>query len=255
MDDSSRWGRFEELRPDQLQRIVDRDPVAYWPLGLIEHHGWHLPVGFDGLKAQRLCRRLAERTGGVLLPVMWWGGEGGHGAFKWTLYQPAEAARAVLETTVLRLIDFEFRCIVLVAGHYPWRGPMDRVLPRVAEGHPEVLLIFGTEMDVAAPQAVLPGDHAARWETAYGLVLLPELVNMDALTSGRDEGSAWPQSGPPAGEARHPRVQFDAADPLFAQAGEDARSADAAQAAAMLDGLVEHVASRVSAWLGGRDRG
>ena len=71
------WGRFEESRPDQLQAIVEKTPVAYWPLGLIEHHGWHLPVGFDGVKADRLCRRLAERTGGVLLPVMWWGGGGG----------------------------------------------------------------------------------------------------------------------------------------------------------------------------------
>jgi len=255
MNDDSPWGRFEELRPDQLQRIVDAAPVAYWPLGLIEHHGWHLPVGFDGLKAQRLCRRLAERTGGVLLPVMWWGGQGGHGAFKWTLYQSTAAARAVLETTVLQLIEFGFRCIVLVAGHYPWRSLLAKVLPGVAERHPDVLLIAGTETDIGAPELTLPGDHASRWETAYGLALLPELVDMDALTPGRDEAAAWPCSGPPAQEGRHPHVCFDAADPLFAQAGEDARSADAAEAAALLDSLVDHVASRVHCWLRERDRG
>ena len=56
--------------------------VAYWPLGLLEHHGWALPVGYDGIKADRICQRLADHTGGVILPTMWWGGGGGHGAFR-----------------------------------------------------------------------------------------------------------------------------------------------------------------------------
>ena len=47
------WGRFEELRPNQLERIMAARPVVYWPLGLIEYHGWHLPVGFDRVKAER----------------------------------------------------------------------------------------------------------------------------------------------------------------------------------------------------------
>ena len=67
------WKRYEELRPDELAELVQRTPVAFWPLGLIEHHGWHLPVGYDGLKAEQLCRRIATRTGGVILPVMWGG--------------------------------------------------------------------------------------------------------------------------------------------------------------------------------------
>ncbi len=94
-----------------------------------------------------------------------------------------------------------------------------------------------------------------RTETGYALALLPELVDMDALTSGRAEAAAWPRCGPPAREGRHPQVCFDAADPLFAQAGEDARSANAAEAGALLDRLVDRVASRVRCWLGEQDRG
>src|SRR5687768_5802002 len=85
------WRRYEQLRPDELDVLLSSAPVAFWPLGLLEHHGWHLPVGFDGLKAERICIRIAERTRGILLPVMWWGGGGGHGDFKWTHYQSMEA--------------------------------------------------------------------------------------------------------------------------------------------------------------------
>lgn len=249
---AAQWGRYEELRPDQLQQVVAQAPVAYWPLGLIEHHGWQLPAGFDGVKAQRLCERMAVRTGGVMLPVMWWGGEGGHGAFKWTLYQPPDAAEAIFRNTMERLPAFGFRCFVIAAGHYPWRRIMDAVLPLLARAHPDRLYIWGTEMELGGEGLRLPGDHAARWETAYGLALLPELVNMGALKAGRSEADAWPEGGLPRREGRHPRVEFDAASPLFAQAGEDALKADAAEAEALIERLVEQVASRVNEWLRAR---
>ena len=47
------WKNYEELRPDQLEAQLEESPIAFWPLGLLEHHGWHLPIGFDGIKAQR----------------------------------------------------------------------------------------------------------------------------------------------------------------------------------------------------------
>ena len=84
----STWRRYQELRPDELAECIKATPIAFWPLGLIEHHGWHLPVGYDGLKAERICVRIAEHTGGVILPTMWWGANGGHGDFLWTHYQP-----------------------------------------------------------------------------------------------------------------------------------------------------------------------
>jgi creatinine amidohydrolase len=245
----AQWGSYEELKPDQLRRIVGQAPVVYWPLGLIEHHGWHLPLGFDGIKARRLCERMAARTGGVLLPVMWWGGEGGHGLFKWSLYQPPEAAQAILRNTVERLLNSGFRCFVLVAGHYPWRRIMDGALPPLARAHPDALFIWGTEMELGGEGLRLPGDHAARWETAYGLALLPELVDVTALKGGRAEADEWPEGRPPAAEGRHPGVVFDAAAPLFAQMGEDARRADAAEAEALVERLVQSVASRVNEWL------
>ena len=60
------WKRYEEQRPDQLEELLTQAPIAYWPLGLLEHHDWHLPIGFDGIKAGRLCQRLAQRIGDYL---------------------------------------------------------------------------------------------------------------------------------------------------------------------------------------------
>ena len=40
MNNSPIWRRYQELRPDQLAELVRTAPIAYWPLGLLEHHGW-----------------------------------------------------------------------------------------------------------------------------------------------------------------------------------------------------------------------
>ena len=249
------WGRLEELRPDQLEGIIRERPVVYWPLGLIEHHGWHLPVGFDGIKVERLCLRMVKQTGGLLLPVMWWGGVGGHELFKWTLYQDPDAARAILCATVAKLAGFGVRVFVLVAGHYPWEDMLRHPdFEKVRRAHPELLFLTGTEVTVASPPVALPrGDHAARQETSYGLSLLPELVDRAALRRGRDD-TAWPGGRPPPVEGRYPGVVFDPSEPLFAQLGEDPRLASEEEGERHVRLIVAEVTGRVEAYLrkGGR---
>jgi creatinine amidohydrolase len=232
---------------------VQTAPVAFWPLGLIEHHGWHLPVGFDGLKAERICIRVAERTGGLLLPTMWWGCLGGHGCFLWTHYQPAEAAEAILVRTVEQLIAFGFKAILLLAGHYPWVELLNRRLPTVRQAHPDVLLIWGTEANIGAPKVLIPGDHAAREETSYGLSLLPELVDLAALRGGRDAASSWPGGSAPA-EPIYPGVVADANDPLFAQLGADGRLASAQRGEEAITRLVDHLAAVIVRYLRRNDQ-
>ena len=239
------WKRYEELRPDQLAAIVSEYPVAFWPLGLLEHHGWHLPVGFDGLKADRICQRIAARTGGVILPVMWWGWGGGHDPFMWTHYQEEKAAASVLETTVRQLLKYDFRAVVLLAGHYPWQPILDRHLPPVQQDNPQALLLWGTEMSIGGDAVKIQGDHAAREESSFGLALFPELVDLDALRPGRDD-SSWPQKQPPPAANRHPGVCFDPSEPLFAQMGEDARTATASRGEDGLSPLVDHLAKAIN---------
>jgi creatinine amidohydrolase len=242
------WRRYAELRPDELAEIVADAPVAYWPLGLLEHHGWHLPIGLDGLKAESICARLAERTGGVLLPTMWWDAGGGHGEFMWTHYQSQDAAREILGRTVEQLIGFGFRVIVLLAGHYPWSSMLDRILPPLVAACPDVLLIWGTEMDIAG-EIRLPGDHAAREETSYGLALFPQWVDIHALRTGRGR-AAWPLGAEPPSERQHPGVCFDPSSDRFAQMGEDARLASALRGEKAISRLLDHLAGRIERHLG-----
>ncbi len=238
--------RYEELRPDDLAAIVRDRPVAYWPLGLLEHHSWHLPIGFDGIKADRFCQRMAQRTGGVILPVMWWGANGGHGPFLWTHYQDPAAAGQIAATTVRQLLHFGFHAIILVAGHYPWDGILNEHLSPIRAEHPNSLLIWGTEASLAGWELGVHGDHAAREETSFGLALLPELVKMDALHAGRGPES-WPNGNEPNGIPDVVRRSPD--DPCFSQAGEDARLATADHGNESLQKVIAIITARVNDFL------
>ena len=58
-------GRWEALRPDGLEAIIKTAPVVYWPLGLLEHHGWHLPVGFDDARTATTEERVTSFLDGA----------------------------------------------------------------------------------------------------------------------------------------------------------------------------------------------
>lgn len=247
------WRRYEELRPEQLREIVQSRPIAFWPLGLLEHHGWHMPIGFDGIKADRFCVQLAQRVGGVILPVMWWGGSGGHGPFMWTHYQPEEASRAIVAQTVRQLIRFGFKVIVLPFGHYPWDtvlAPVWGEIEQEAKAH-GVLLLTGDEGTIGRPAVKFRGDHAAKEETSFGLALLPEFVDQSLLVDGRDPKDHWPDGDDSPAKSIYPGVCADARKACFSQLGVDARQATAEHGWARLDPVLDELIRRIQAHLTG----
>ena len=64
---------YHKLRPHQLVRRRTECPVAYLPLGILEWHGLHNPLGLDGEKANAVMCYLAERQGGLVMPPLFWG--------------------------------------------------------------------------------------------------------------------------------------------------------------------------------------
>ena len=112
-------GRMEEMSPDELETVLAEAPVAFVPLGTYEHHGFHLPVCFDGIKAHALCERVAQRTGGTVLPTFFYGTGGGHVGYKWTLMLPEPQITPLIEATLDHLARQGFKVVVLLTGHYP----------------------------------------------------------------------------------------------------------------------------------------
>jgi creatinine amidohydrolase len=181
--------RYEEMSPDELEQAVAAKPVAYLPLGMLEWHGWHLPVGNDALKAQAICLRLAERGGGVVLPPWYVGVGGGHQAYPWSIaYEAEPEIENLLLHTFDRLAQFGFRVIVAITGHYP--GEQVRMVKQAAARHreqPGSARVLAMPEYEPYPGPERPGDHAGKWETSILAYLRPELVDISRISEHPDD--------------------------------------------------------------------
>lgn len=187
--------QLQFMRPRQAEEALRRFPAVYVPLGLIEWHGLHLPLGNDALKAHAILVKCAEQFGGVVYPPVYFpyvryvkGSEALH---------PEEEDWKIAMLTALfdRVKAMGARVIVGVSGHnvsqqIAW---VNRALePVVADG--TIAGIGLWEMTLSRSEES-DSDHAAKWETSNMMHFYPEHVDMSAL--GR--GPLAPDMKPPDG--------------------------------------------------------
>ena len=60
--------KYEDLLPHQFRSRLAEHPVAYLPLGTLEWHGEHLPLGSDAIISHGLMVEAAVQLGGIVMP-------------------------------------------------------------------------------------------------------------------------------------------------------------------------------------------
>ncbi len=240
MDVPSADVSLDRLGPRDIAAALVARPVVYLPLGTMEWHGEHLPVGLDALTAQGICAAAARRDGGLVCPALHYGTGGGHGLYPWTvMMEDGNAIAALLLRTMWRMRDFGVRLLVLFSGHFP--PEQLSLIERLAgEWNAEdgTLRVLALAVN-GAPGLPLAPDHAGIFETTLLHALHPELVRVDRL---RPHGAAEELEEDPFGAVRH-----DPAHPLYGVFGPDPRRFDPAGSASLLDEMVAWVVESVRA--------
>lgn len=226
----------DRLTPQQIEERLATASVVYLPLGSLEFHGPHLPIGLDALTAYGLCLRAAAAGGGIVLPTVHQAVGGEHSRYPWTVMSDApEAIETLLTETLSRLSDFGVRRVVLLSGHFAdeQRDLITRVADRWNGSHAELRVVARTLGQ--APQPPVAPDHAGRFESLLLHSLAPELVHVDALPD--------PETHPaPAGEDPFGQDRHRADHPLHGVFGPDPRRLDVDAAAGLRDHLVAWIA-------------
>jgi creatinine amidohydrolase len=162
------------------------------PIGILEKHGPHLPLGSDLIQARELAARAAKREYAVVFPDFYYGQiyEARHqpGAFA----LPSRVVFDLLDATCDEIGRNGFKKILLVNSH----GGNTNLLRYFAQAQLErrrdyVVYLFDpqSEPTSAAKQKALrksdpAGDmHAGEGETSTLLSLAPELVRQDRAGS------------------------------------------------------------------------
>jgi creatinine amidohydrolase len=172
--------RLHELHPRDLEDRLAVMPALVLPLGTIEWHGHHLPLGLDGLKAEAVAARVAEQTGAVLAPTAWWAADGV--PFPFTLRLEAGVVERVLGDALVQFAGMGFAAICIVNGHYGLAN--SRAVRAAALRCMEAT--DATALPIADYEALTDighrGDHAGVWETSLLWAAHPALIRLDAVS-------------------------------------------------------------------------
>lgn len=203
---------YEDLTPTAFRRRLKQAPIAYLPLGTLEWHGEHLPLGSDGLQSKHFFEILARDVGGIVLPMLHLGPDRKKtvadkvlygmdlGSMHWeedqkypdeqldgSAYWISEADfKILLEATWEQLARAGFK-IVVAHGHGPSTGFTKKYYREWQEKYGlQFFNCWGPQDDQGLGIMV---DHAAMNETSLVMALRPELVHMEYLP---EDPNTWP---------------------------------------------------------------
>ncbi len=188
--------RMAELTARELRELAGGDAIVIVPVGSMEQHGPHLPVGTDmflGREVARLAaQRAVDRHPVVVTEPVWTGLSEHHMAFGGTVTLDFRAFEAVLRGIVGSLHRHGFRHICLLNSHGGNIAALQVVTERLTLDF-GIPLVTTTYWHLAADllDPVLERQrgihHACEAETSMMLVTRADLVDL-----GRLEEAACP---------------------------------------------------------------
>ncbi len=180
--------QWASLTSDDLAALAGEHCVAVLPVGAIEQHGPHLPLGTDMMIADglvaRACGRLEAGVTAVILPTQAIGESTEHGDFPGTLSHEAETLLAAWTQIGAALTRSGIHKLVIVNAHGGQPQIVDLVAQRLRAYH-AMLVVRANYLGWPLPDGVMDtdeirhGHHGGQAETSIMLALHPGSVKMD----------------------------------------------------------------------------
>lgn len=109
---------WEELRQDEFKPAVEESGrVCLLPIGCVESHGVHLPLGCDVMHVLHHCQLATEKEPAVVFPPIYFGEKAGAGEFPGTIIFPEPLIHEILEACCKEIYRNGFKKILIVSGH------------------------------------------------------------------------------------------------------------------------------------------
>lgn len=181
---------MENMTVKLVREYLESRKSIIIPLGVVEQHGYHLPLKTDALIATHLGRMVGERTGILVAPTIHQSFSGG--GLPGTINISPAVMSLVVSDTLLSLAAQGFRnfYIFLCHGGSENARALDNALKLLLRTNPAftdamiaLLPIWKFDSgETGWKKALSEGDWHAGWlETSLVMALEPELVRMENL--------------------------------------------------------------------------
>ncbi|WFB57141.1 creatininase family protein [Paenibacillus sp. BR1-192] len=184
--------KFELENSVEVEEKIRKLGAAILPIGAVEAHGPHLPLGTDNLLASRLADKLAERTDSFVLPTLPYGQVWSLRNFPGSINVSNEALIRLLADIGESIYHQGFRIFIMVNGHLGNAVALKEAARILYERVPELKVFYffypGTKEIAAEVREASAAHgsymHADEIETSYMLYLAGEYVDMSKAIDG-----------------------------------------------------------------------
>ncbi len=201
--------RLLDLDSRSFERRLGSNPLVILPVGALEAHGPHLPLGADQIQAEATAEALAERLDAIVAPTLPYGSAPAARGFAGTVSLANALLAAHTRAVVEEFARAGVRRLLLLSGHAE-RGHMAALRDAAAEAmgaFPALRVVVLSDYDfvyeLRGVEAPATDGHAGLLETSRLLALAPDrvgaarpvgAVRRSPFLPGTPTVAEWPES-------------------------------------------------------------
>jgi creatinine amidohydrolase len=170
--------KIAELTGADFER--ENKSVGILPVGSIERHGDHLPLGTDGALPTYIAEMAAEETGSLLLPTVWYGSCNAMREFPGTFDIDADALYKYAYSIMAEAMRNSIKLLIVLNGHGGNSAPLQMAARQVSSKSSLSVMVIDWWRELGKDEQSMfesPG-HAGEDETSAMLALSQDKVNI-----------------------------------------------------------------------------
>ena len=176
-------------RPE-VEDLLTRTDMVILPVGAVEQHALHLPMGTDFISGVERAKLIAQETDVLVAPILLLGQSPYHMGFTGSITLRSETIQAVYFEAVQSLIRHGFKRFMILNAHGGNRATVGFLVDRINQETTGIAMDLGAAagpfMPVSGWESPTVLDrHAGVSETSRTMYLAPDLVDLSVAETPR----------------------------------------------------------------------
>lgn len=194
---------LQENKWEDVSNYLQDKKTIIIPVGSVEQHSKHLPLGTDSFVAIKVAEETAQKTDTLVAPPLWLGWAPHHMAYPGTITLRPETLSNLVYDVGKSLIYHGFEKIIIINGHREANLPPLKIAATKLRNETGAYLVIADPFYIAKEvgykvKASEPGGvgHAAEMETSHMLYIHPELCDMSQAYKNIHQSHPFVQHDP-----------------------------------------------------------
>ena len=172
----------------EVEDLLTRTDMVIIPIGALEQHGYHLPIGTDIINGIESCKLVAQERDVLVAPILMAGQSPYHMGFAGSVTLSAETILKVHLEAIQSLIKHGFKRFMILNAHGGNRAITTLLVDQINQTTPGIAVDLGVAIrpfrkpsDFPPPQVF--DRHGGVSETSRSMYYAPTLVDIDAAVT------------------------------------------------------------------------